>query len=338
MGTLGVAVALLAVLFALGATLPVPYVVLGPGPSFNTLGSIDGRQIITVEGREVNESTGHLNLTTVSVADRLELIRAVQGWIDPEENVVPREEVFPPDQTTKETDQKNRQDFINSQNSAEAAALGELGFPMKIVVAGVPDGSPSADRLQTDDVLESVNGTPVADTDALVAVLTGLSPGDVATVGFTRLGRPMTTAITTDEATDRDGAALGIQVGFERAAPFTVAINVADVGGPSAGLMLTLGILDLVGDTNLVEEMFVAGTGTIDADGTVGPIGGIQLKLIAAERLGADAFLVPEANCAEAVEGAPAGLPLVVVSTLDDALSALAELRSGDTPPLCPVP
>ncbi len=338
MGTLGVIAALLAVLFALGATLPVPYVVLGPGPSFNTLGSIDGRQIITVEGREVNDSTGNLNLTTVSVADQLELIRAVQGWIDPEENVVPREEVFPPDQTTEETDQQNRQDFINSQNSAEAAALGELGYPLRVVVAGVPDGSPSLDRLQADDVLDSVNGTAVADAEALVGVLTALAPGDSATVGFTRLGTAMTTRITTTEATDRDGAALGIQVSFERAAPFTVSINVADVGGPSAGLMLTLGILDLVGDTDLVDGMFVAGTGTIDADGVVGRIGGIPLKLIAAERLGADVFLVPEANCADAVVGAPEGLPLAVVATLDDALTALADLRAGDTPRLCPTP
>lgn len=338
MGTLGVAGALLAVLFALGATLPVPYVVLGPGPSFNTLGAIDGRQIITVTGREINESTGNLNLTTVSVADRLELVRAVQGWLDPEENVVPREEVFPPDQTTQETDKQNRQDFINSQNSAEAAALGELGYPVKVVVAGVPADSPSQDRLQADDVLDTVNGTTIADTDALVTVLSALGPGDIATVGFSRLGTPMTTRITTTEATDRDGAALGIQVSFERAAPFTIDINVADVGGPSAGLMLTLGILDLVGEDNLVGDLFVAGTGTIDPDGAVGPIGGIHLKILAAARLGADAFLVPATNCAEAVDGAPAGLPLAVVSTLDDALATLADLRAGDTPPLCPVP
>ncbi|CAN5693649.1 PDZ domain-containing protein [soil metagenome] len=335
MWTLTVGAALLVVLAVGGAALPVPYVALGPGPTYNTLDSIDGRQIITVTGREPNASTGNLSLTTVAVSDGLELFRAIEGWIDPDESVVPREEIYPPDQTDEEIDEANRQDFLNSQDSAAAAALEHLGYPMKVVVAEVPEDSPATDVLQPNDAIEGVNGTTITDPDSLIAVLQALEPGDEASVEYSRLGDRRTGTVTTTTAQDRDGAALGIAIGYERKAPFDVEINVANVGGPSAGLMLTLGILDLVGRSDLVEGLFVAGTGTITAEGEVGPIGGIRLKTIAAQDLGADAFLVPAANCEEAPENPPPGLPLVSVSTLDEALDALAALRAGETPPLC---
>jgi PDZ domain-containing protein len=99
--------------------------------------------------------------------------------------------------------------------------------------------------------------------------------------------------------------------------------------------MLTLGIIDMVGDTDLTEGAVVAGTGTIDADGNVGPIGGIPLKMVAARDIGAELFLVPADNCAEALENAQPGLPIAKVATLDDALTALSDLRAGKTPGSC---
>jgi PDZ domain-containing protein len=99
--------------------------------------------------------------------------------------------------------------------------------------------------------------------------------------------------------------------------------------------MLTLGILDLVGDTDLTGGALVAGSGTIDADGDVGPIGGIQLKMVAAADLGADLFLVPADNCDEALAAPQPGLALARVATLQDALDALADLRAGRTPESC---
>ncbi|MGI8693452.1 MAG: YlbL family protein [Geodermatophilaceae bacterium] len=335
LGTLAVGAVLLIALAAGGSLLPVPYVALGPGPTYNTLDSIDGRQIITVTGKEPNPSTGNLSLTTVAVSDGLELFRAIEGWFDSEESVVPREEIYPPDQSDEEIDQANREDFINSQDSAEAAALGELGFPLKVVVVEIPAGSPSLDVLAPGDAIESVNGTAIDDPDTLIGILEAIAPGTDVTVEFTRGDSTRTVTVGTTEAQDREGAALGVMISYERKAPFDVEINVANVGGPSAGLMLTLGILDLVGDTDLVDGLFVAGTGTITAEGDVGPIGGVRLKTIAANDQGADAFLVPEENCAEAVENAPEGMPLVSVSTLDSALDALKDLREGRTPPLC---
>jgi PDZ domain-containing protein len=141
--------------------------------------------------------------------------------------------------------------------------------------------------------------------------------------------------VTTKKATDRAGSLLGVLVIEEPSAPFDVDIEVADVGGPSAGLMLTLGILDLVGDQDLTGGKVLAGTGTIDANGKVGPIGGIQLKMVAAENIGAKLFLVPADNCTEAMAAPQPGLSMAKVSDLDDALTALQDFRAGRTPPSC---
>lgn len=334
LGTLGVGAVLLVLLGAVGSMLPVPYVALGPGPTYNTVGDIDGQDVITVTGREPNETSGNLNLTTVQVRDGLELFRAIQGWLDDEESVVPREEVYPPDQSEEEIDRANRQQFLNSQNTAEAAALRELGYPMKVVVAEVPGESPAAE-LEAVDVIESIDGVEVTEPDVLLDALAGVSPGTPVTIGYSRDGEPAETEVVTTQAQEGDGAALGILISYERKAPFEVAITVDNVGGPSAGLMLALGIIDLVGDTDLTEGAFVAGSGTISAEGEVGPIGGIRLKIIKAEDVGADVFLVPAANCAEALIGAPEDLPLARVATLEEALTALADVRAGRTPASC---
>jgi PDZ domain-containing protein len=332
-----VAGAVLLVLFGLlGAAVPVPYVAEVPGPTYNTLGDIDGTPIIKVEGRERNDVRGNLNLTTVGVSRAgLSLVEAVRGWFDDEVTVVPEESVYPPDQTPEETQQQNRQAFLTSEEAAETAALSHLGYPDKVVVQGLSDGSPSRGKLQEGDAIEAVEGRPTPDTDALDAVLRSIPGGTTIQVSYTRLGQPGTATLTTRAAEERDGSLLGVLVREAPSAPFDVDIEVQDVGGPSAGLMLTLGILDLVGDDDLTGGRFIAGTGTIGVDGRVGPIGGIQLKMVAAHDLGADLFLVPAENCAEALQAPQPGLPMAKVATLDDALAAIADLQAGRTPPSC---
>src|SRR4051812_45369109 len=329
--------AVLLVLFGLlGAAVPVPYVAEVPGPTYNTLGDIDGTPIISVEGRERNDVDGNLNLTTVGVSRAgLSLVEAVRGWFDDEVSVVPEEAVYPPDQTERETQQQNRQAFLTSEEAAESAALGHLGFPDKVVVQGLSDGSPSQGKLQEDDAIEAIDGRATPDTKTLDPVRRPTPGGTPIQLPSPRLGQPGTATITTKAATDREGSLLGVLVRETPSAPFDVDIEVQDVGGPSAGLMLTLGILDLVGDTDLTGGKIIAGTGTIEPDGTVGPIGGIQLKMVAAHDLGAVVFLVPADNCAEALQAPQPDLPLAKVSDLDDALAALADVRAGRTPASC---
>ncbi|MGY1734391.1 PDZ domain-containing protein [Geodermatophilus sp. SYSU D01045] len=334
---LAVGVVLLLVAGVLGAALPVPYVAQVPGPTFNTLGDIDGDPVISVRGRDRNDVSGNLNLTTVGVGRAgLSLVEAVRGWFDDEISVVPEESVYPPDQTEDEIEQANRQAFLTSEEAAEAAALGHLGYPVKVVVRGLSgDDSPSDGLLEEGDAIESVDGRPTPDSDALAAVLAAIPAGTTVQVAYTRLGQPGTATVTTGGSSDREGSVLGVVVGEQPSAPFDVDIDVADVGGPSAGLMLTLGILDLVGDTDLTEGAVVAGSGTIDADGTVGAIGGIQLKMVAAQEIGAELFLVPADNCPDALGSPATDLTLARVATLDDALTALEDVREGRTPAGC---
>ena len=243
----------LLVLFGvLGTTLPVPYVAQVPGPTYNTLGDIDGEPIISVEGRERNEAEGNLNLTTVGVGrDGLSLVQAVRGWFDDEVAVVPEESVYPPDRTVEETRQANRRAFLTSEQAAESVALGHLGYPEKVVVRGVTEDSPSEGRLEDGDALESVDGRPTPDFAALESVLGSIPPGTEVAVAYTRLGSPGSTTVTTRAAEEGDGSVLGVNVLQQPSAPFDVDIQVEDVGGSSSGLMLTLGMLVLVGDLDL---------------------------------------------------------------------------------------
>ena len=332
------AVLLLALLVG-GSQLPVPYAELGPGPTLDTLG-VDGsgQQIIQVSGKESDTTDGHLNLTTVSVRDRLDLLGALRGWLDPERAVVPREEIFPPGQTQQETDEKNTRDFVTSQNSAELAALAYLGLT-KVVISAVESDSPSAGKLAEKDTITAVQGKAVGNISQLGDVLRSVDPGTTVTVGYVRGGRAATARVTTAEGTDEAGrtrAVLGVGVTLESTAPFKVKIALDDrIGGPSAGLMFALGILEKLGPEDLTGGRFVAGTGQIDVSGSVGPIGGIPLKLIAAKHKGATVFLVPAGNCAEAMRKPPAGLQLVKVESLSGAVDALEAIDAGRPAPAC---
>jgi PDZ domain-containing protein len=329
-------VVLLVLFGIMGATLPVPYVAQVPGPTFNTLGDIDGQPIISVEGRKRNHVDGNLNLTTVGVSrGGLSLVQAVRGWFDDEVAVVPEESVYPPDRSEEETRQANRQAFLTSEQAAQTVALGHLGYPDKVVVQQVPEDSPADGLLVEGDAIDAVDGRPTPDATVLGDVLTSIPAGTTVTVDTMHLGKAGQVQITTKAAADRKGSMLGVTVLEQPYAPFDVDIEVQDVGGPSAGLMLTLGILDLVGDEDLTGGAVVAGTGTIDAQGKVGPIGGIALKMVAAREIGAELFLVPAGNCEEALAAADPGFPLARVGSLDDALTALTDFEAGRTPAGC---
>lgn len=333
--TLIVGVLVLIALAVGGAQLPVQYAAEAPGPTFNTLGSANGQQVIAISGRTPDKTSGNLNMTTVSVYDHLDLLSALRGWFASDQSVVPREVLFPPNETSTQIQRQNTQEFTSSQDSAIAAALGKLGYPNKIVVVKLQKGSPAAGRLAPGDTIDAINGTSVANVANLTSTLKKFSPGTALTVTSTRNGHPRTVRIVSTKAPDRSGAALGVFVSYQRVAPFKVSIRLADVGGPSAGLMFTLGILDKVGKDDLTDGKFIAGTGTIDPNGKVGAIGGIPLKMIAARRAGASVFLVPAENCAEAAGHDPAGLRLIKVTSLDSALSALHTLHAGGSPPHC---
>ena len=337
--TLLLASVLVALLTSGAVAARVPYVALGPGPTYNTLGEVDGKPVLEVEGRPTFPTQGHLDLTTVGVQPRLTLVEALSGWLDRDRAVVPREVVYPPGQTEQEVERQTAEQMALSQNSAVSAAARQLGFrTADVIVDRVDDGAPASGRLQAGDVLRTADGRALRDAADLRAAVTATDRGGVVRIGFERRGRPGAVDLAPQQA-DVDGEprpVIGIVTREEPVdAPFEVEIRLQDVGGPSAGLMFALGILDKLDRPSLTGGRFIAGTGEISTEGRVSPIGGIPQKLIAAKAKGADAFLVPEGNCAEALLDPPSGLPLVSVGSLTEALAALEALREGEQPELC---
>ncbi|MEV7693387.1 S16 family serine protease [Microbacterium sp. NPDC089189] len=321
--------------------LPSPYVIERPGPVYNTLGDItdpDGESLplISVDGADTYPTGGSLDLLTVQVVGspehRLSWVDVALAWFDPTKAVVPLEQIFAVGQTSEQRAQQNTALMVDSQADASAAALTHLGYDVspQLIVAGVAEGSAATGVLEQDDVILAANGTPVTRVEDLRVII---NEGEGQPVSFLidRDGVEQTVTATPQLGT---GEAAGLwQVGISLSVaydfPFDVEVQLNNVGGPSAGMMFALGMIDVLTPGELNGGQQVAGTGTITADGTVGPIGGIRQKLWGAQDAGADYFLAPERNCDEVVGHVPDGLQVISVATLDDAVSALDTIADG---------
>ena len=335
--TLAVAGALLVALLAAASLFPVPYVVYSPGPVEDTLGEWEGEPVIEIHGADTFPTSGVLDLTTVGVtpADRkLDLLRALQAWVDPDRTVLPREMVYPGDITAEEADQQNAQLLERSQESAKVATLRELGqeVPEVVVVDSVLNGAPADGVLVPGDVVISVDGNPISKPEDVVDAVTAHEPGETVEFVLERDGERRTETVGSQAAKQDGRAIVGFSptIGYEF--PVQIDVNIDErIGGPSAGLVFALAIYDTLTRGELLDGMHVAGTGTISPDGEVGPIGGIQQKIAAAEEEGAALFLAPAGNCDEAAAADPGDMRVVRIETLDDAVSALETATAGDT-------
>ncbi|MDQ1732919.1 MAG: Lon-like protease [Pseudonocardiales bacterium] len=327
--------AVLVVLLGAGSfALKVPYVVLSPGPTVNTLGQDNGTDIIAFKGRAPAKTTGNLNLTTVSVqTDRTTVAGAIRGWLASDEVVVPHDSVYPPGQSEQQTNAQDKQDFIQSQDSATAAAACELKYRRGFGVASVPADSPNAGVLKPGDIFVSLNGVKVTDDGSLRSILSSLKAGQTVPAVLIRSNLQITVTVRMGPpAKGSTTPMLGVTVTTGCLLPFEVTLGLSGIGGPSAGLMFALGIIDKSGaDNDLTGGKFIAGTGTIDPDGAVGPIGGIQLKMLGARREGATVFLAPESNCNDVRGNIPAGLTVIKVGTLHEAITSLEAVKAGQT-------
>ena len=323
------------VLGAAGLVIPAPYVLESPGPTFNTIGEIGDSPLITINGEQTYPTAGELALTTVFVSGgpngAVNMGEVVASWLDPEAAVLPVDFVYPPGTTRGEIQEGNAAAMTSSQESAVAAALDQLEIPFteELSVAGVMEDAPAEGILETGDILLSVDGTEVTDVESLREALNE-TDGAPARITVRRDGQEQTLEVTPvlgENGTYQMGAYLSIDFTF----PFEVEIALENVGGASAGMMFALGIIDKLTPGELTEGRNFAGTGTIDADGRVGPIGGIEQKMVGAAAAGAEFFLAPEANCDEVVGNIPEGLEVVSVETLDQALNAVETLAAGNT-------
>jgi Lon-like protease len=324
----------------IAAVVPVPYVALTPGPTLNTLGSPNGKPIIQIVGHRTYPTTGNLNLVTVSYTggpgSDFNIFSALRAWLTPDDAVVPASEIYSAGQTQQQVVQQDTQQMLGSQEDATAAALCYLNISYKTVdsVAATVKGTPAAGVLQPGDVIAAVDGQQVNCHHDVVNMIRNRKPGADVTLTVERSGVAKTITLPTKDVSGE--AVVGIQLAPPKYVfPFTVKINLPDIGGPSAGLMFALGIIDKLSPSSLTAGRFIAGTGEISPTGAVEPIGGIQQKMAGARAAGATIFLTPAANCPNTVGAVPSGLRLVKVSTLAGAISELHAVEQGMPVPSC---
>ncbi len=340
-----VAFALLLVCGGAAAFSTVPYVRFEPGPTVNVLGEqSDGKPIVVVRGHQTYKTNGQLRMTTVRTTrpgTNLSLWGALWAWADPTQAVYPYAVIYPTDATNEEEREQSQLEMVSSQDNAIAAALIELGYELKPTptVLRTIAGGPADGKLKPHDVFVSVNGIKITRTKQVASIIGALTPGDRVTVDVLRGRKPLSFTLTTQPAEDDPKrAVVGIFLGLGYDFPFEVSVKIPDsIGGPSAGLIFSLAVYDTLTPGQLTGGVAIAGTGSIDEAGKVGPIGGIQQKIVGAQQDGAKLFLVPPDNCDEAVL-TDTDLTLVRADTMASALSSIKKYVADPaaTLPSCP--
>lgn len=332
--------------------LTVPFAAEGEGPTYNTLGDVDGTPVVDITGvgaDELDETSGNLNMTTVAVRTKMTLPQMMGRWLASDDTVVPLETVIPANSNAEEVARQNAAAFASSESNATVAAMNHLGRPLETMVYDVSEGAPADGTVKINDVITSVDGTDVTVPGDVSEAIGDKSPGDEVTLGIDRGGKTETETVTLGEmpdelAGDEDAEAatggngkafLGVTMVAQPADGIRVEYNLKDIGGPSAGLMFSLAVVDKLSPGELSGGEFVAGTGTIASDGTVGPIGGITHKISAAKNAGASVFLVPAGNCSEAASADSGDMTLLEVDTLDGAVDALTAHDKGEDVQTC---
>lgn len=389
--------AVLALLTIAAFTVPVPWVVESPGPTFDVIGSSQGTPFIdiseagtTSEGsstdaqsgqgsdlrgeegrgsgeeaqstsaapplpdrstqppltldpvRDGEDGSGQLRMVTVSEnggpGSRLTLAGLIGAWFDERSEILPYDQVYPADVSADEIRRYATAQMTNSQSTAGVAALEELGWtvPATVTVAGPVPGSDAEGKLEEGDVLVSLTTPdgvvhPVDSASVPFAVMRTQPVGSTITVTFRRGGTERNVEVVSGSGDEgARGSKLGIYLVANVAMPLDVKVHLESVGGPSAGMMFALGIIDRLTPGDMTGGAVIAGTGALAYDGEVEPIGGIRQKMWGALRDGAGWFLAPAQNCAEVVGHVPDGLEVRAVGTLEEARGAVEAIAGGE--------
>lgn len=317
-----------ALLIALLTVLPLPYVIDRPGPTFDMFDNSEGTALLSIDGVTTYPPSGELRLTTVAVQGGPDhappfgtLLRA---WLSSTAMVQP--------EYSGTGGGSAQAEWITSQEMAIFAALSQQGIeiPVVVTIVDIEPESKAQGLFNLNDVIVQINGAPVKTYTDLYAAFEPLDPGDWVTVTVLRAGQEVTTSFQTiDDGTGR--AVMGVWVDPLFEFPFDVNVAIENVGGPSGGAMFALGIIDLLTPQDELMGQKVAGTGTIDLEGNIGPIGGIGMKMVGAAQAGSAWFLAPVLNCPNVQGNIPDGMTVVAVSTLDEAYAALVAIGKGDT-------
>lgn len=302
------------------------YVALAAGPTR------DVGKLTKIEAT-IYASKGSFHLTTalIEYPEGVGLGSAIGAWLDPQRDLIPREFVFPKNQTREEADAKHVAEMTQSQEAAVLAALTELGMPPKddgALIVSTVRKSPARRILKAGDVIVALDRKPVVEVKDIAGLLARAKPGDAVMVTFRRDGQLSDVSVKTIGSSKEPGKPIiGVTVRQSRQLPIKVKISARDIGGSSAGLMFALAIYDALTPDDLTKGHKIAGTGTIKGEtGAVGQIGAIEQKVIGAKRLGADIFIAPAGDLEGARAAADKDMKVIGVSTLGEAIAALRQI------------
>lgn len=332
------AVPLFVALGLYAAISPLPFVTYAPGPTINVLGDNAGKPVIQVQGHRTYQDTGQLRMTTVSVTQRdakLDLFTLMRTWFSSHDAVYPYAVQYGGGGSQQQDVQEGQVEMIGSQDNAIAAALRQLGYRVHPVmeILGVRSGLPADGKLEPRDVIVRFDGHRVNVHTDMVSLISKVPVGQPVAITVLRKGKPVTVHVA---PVDQNGShMIGVELGMGYRFPVKVTVDVSEaIGGPSAGLMFALSIYDKLTPGSLTGGGRVAGTGEIRADGTVGEIGGIQQKIVGARSDGAQLFLVPPANCDDALTSDHGSMRLAKAATLKDAIAEVTAWSKDHSAPL----
>jgi len=303
--------------------LELPYLAYIPGPVSDAADTIKAEEVA------IYPPEGELLMLTV-VSQDVNVFEALLAGVDPTVDLVRKQAVRREGETDEEYRNRVLQQMDDSNFRSIAVALEYLGYemvPIEVVVNDILQGVPAESVLELGDTIRAVNGTSILTLDDVRPVLEGLEVGDTVTVTVERAGTLMDLEVELAEREEEPGEPMiGIVLGELTEAPFPIEIQAGDVGGPSAGMMHTIAIIDTLTEGELTQGRIIAGTGTIAPDGSVGSIGGIRQKVVAAEAAGAEIILVPLGNYESALTAERNDIEIVPVATLGEALAYLEDL------------
>ncbi len=333
------ATVLVAVILSL---LPAPYVIDRPGPTYDTLGtvSVDDEDIplISLPDQPEYDQRAQLRLTTVTRVGNPESlpswVEVVGAWISPERSLTPVDQAFPPGLTLEANREAARIEMENSQQESIAAALSylDIDFESYLQVADTLDGGPSEGVIDAGDIIVEAGGRLVSDVTELRGFIADNGVQAPMVFVVEREGQTVSVEVIPRMSEGETPIpVIGVLVSGIYDFPLTIDIELGSVGGPSAGLMFALGLVEKLTEEHIAGSLRVAGSGTITASGEVGPVGGIRHKAYGAANAGAEWFLIPRDNCADLDGLAPGGITVIPVDTLSDAVSAL-EAAMADQP------
>lgn len=308
------------------------YYFMSPGPPY--------QWDIDYGDTEYYDFDGNLFQLTVR-RDEASALIYLWSYIDNSFDLYPREVILPKGVTPQELSEISIQNMKTSENVAIAVALKNLNYDIDskgdgVLVVGILDDSPVKDKLLKGDLLTTINNEQIFSASEFIATLRKYDIGETVTIGLTRDIDGVDTEISIStqliEHIEYDNEPM---VGFLATTvnerfdfPFEIDIKTGNVGGPSAGLMMALNVYNNLIPNDITNSLIIAGTGTIEIDGSVGPVGGIRQKVIAAKRAGSELILVPTANYEEASPLSTDETAIVAVDSFEEALKVISEYSS----------